>query len=140
MPWMAKCYGKANAPDPYQKGGSTAACVASFGDYVAGRNATASEYRAMLNRCQDVNPCNTFLGFGYSQDYADYLATLPGQHYAYSNSFTGAEFVVRNIDMRSMMNGRQAAFIHLPAPANSGARPCRGGVRPASVGRMGQRA
>jgi hypothetical protein len=109
--------------DPYQKGGNTAACVASFNDYLTGRNPTASEYRAMLNRCQDVNPCNTFLGFGYSQDYADYLAALPGRHYDYSNSFTGSEFVVPNIDIRSMINNHQAAFIHLPAPASSGVRP-----------------
>jgi hypothetical protein len=109
--------------DPYQKGGSTAACVASFNDYLTGRNPTASEYRAMLNRCQDVNPCNTFLGFGYSRDYAAYIATLPKQHYAYSNSFTGTEFVVPNIDMRSMINSHQATFIHLPAPPSSGVRP-----------------
>ena len=77
----------------------------------------------MLNRCQDVNPCNTFLGFGYSQDYANYLAVLPGQHYAYGNSFTGPEFVVPNIDMRGMISSHHATFIHLPAPANSGIGP-----------------
>ncbi len=107
--------------DPYKTGGSTAACIASFNDYVMGRDATASEYRAMLNRCQDVNPCNTFLGFGYSRDYADYLAGLPGQHYAYGNSFTGPEFIVPNIDMRGMISSHRATFIHLPA--NSGIRP-----------------
>lgn len=93
--------------DPYS-GASTDACIGRFKDYLNGRYPTASEYRAAINVCQDVNPCNTFLGIGFNPTYQD---TPSGR---YIEHFTGIEFVVNNNDFKPMINEGKAVFIPLP--------------------------
>ena len=94
--------------DPYDAGSTTAACAKAFNNYLNGRIPTASEYRAMINICQDVNPCNTFQGFGYNPSYSEPLNSN------YSEHFTGTEFIVPNNDLQNMYKANKVIFIKLP--------------------------
>lgn len=88
---------------------NTASCAKAFNTYLNGRNPTAPEYRAMINICQDVNPCNTFLGFGFNPSYTD------DQKNIYSVRFTGTEYIVPNINKQNMIKANKATFIKLPS-------------------------
>ena len=59
-----------------------------------GRPADAAQTRAMLYYCQDVNACNTGLGYGFNPTY-------PRQGGAAVTHYTGPEFVVRNRSLAS---------------------------------------
>lgn len=87
--------------------GSTAACVTAFKRYLLdlGRAGNAAEARAMLRYCEDVNPCNSGLGFGFNPAY-------PGPGGKTLEHFTGPEYVLRNQPLNSV----GAARIRLTAP------------------------
>jgi hypothetical protein len=90
---------------PYVEGNTTASCVAEFKSYLAGRDPTAAETRAMLRYCEDVNPCNSGLGYGFNPAFPNRTAGL-------LEHFTGPEFVLRN----QSLNGLGAAKIALTTP------------------------
>jgi hypothetical protein len=73
---------------------STEQCVAAFKQRLGGRPADAAQTRAMLYYCQDVNACNTGLGYGFNPTY-------PRQGGAAVTHYTGPEFVVRNRSLAS---------------------------------------
>ena len=81
---------------PYSPYGSatTEQCVAAFKQRLGGRPADAAQTRAMLYYCQDVNACNTGLGYGFNPAYPRVGGVAAG-HY------TGPEFVLRNRSLAS---------------------------------------
>jgi hypothetical protein len=68
---------------------TTQCCVSAFKNQLAGREPDPAETRALLFYCQDVNPCNTFLGYGYNPEFPS-AGGSPAAH------FTGPEFVLHN--------------------------------------------
>jgi hypothetical protein len=68
---------------------TTQGCVGAFKNQLAGREPDPAETRALLFYCQDVNPCNTFLGRGYNPGFPP-AGEPPTDH------FTGREFVLHN--------------------------------------------
>jgi hypothetical protein len=74
---------------------TTARCVGAYNQLLAGRQPDAAEARAMLVYCQDVNPCNTGLGYGYNPAVPT-TAGPPATH------FTGPEFVLLNRELSSI--------------------------------------
>lgn len=70
-------------------GSTTGQCVEAFKQHLHGRVADAAEVRAMLYYCQDVNACNTGLGYGYNPRFPA-AGGPPAAH------FTGPEFVLLN--------------------------------------------
>jgi len=73
---------------------TTEQCVAAFKQRLGGRPADAAQTRAMLYYCQDVNACNTGLGYGFNPAYP-YTGGIATMHY------TGPEFVLRNRSLAS---------------------------------------
>ena len=70
-----------------------------------GRPGNAAEARALLRYCEDVNPCNSGLGFGFNP-------TFPSVGGKALEHFTGPEYVLRNQPLNSV----GAARIQLTAP------------------------
>ena len=68
---------------------TTAQCVDAFKRRLGGRPANAAETRAMLYYCEDVNACNTGLGYGFNP-------TFPRAGGSAASYFTGPEFVLLN--------------------------------------------
>ncbi|MGD9508296.1 MAG: hypothetical protein AB7I59_05720 [Geminicoccaceae bacterium] len=81
---------------PYSPYGdaTTEECVAAFEQRLGGRPADAAQTRAMLYYCQDVNACNTGLGYGFNPAY-------PRQGGTAASHYTGPEFVVQNRSLAS---------------------------------------
>lgn len=80
---------RALAPLSPYGGSTTKQCVDEFKQRLGGRPADAAETRAMLYYCQDVNACNTGLGYGYNPRFPA-AGGPPATH------FTGPEFVLNN--------------------------------------------
>jgi hypothetical protein len=74
---------------------TTAQCVAAFKDQLGGRPADAAETRALLYYCQDVNACNTGMGYGFNP-------TFPSAGGPVTSHFTGPEFVLLNKSRNSV--------------------------------------
>jgi hypothetical protein len=74
---------------------TTARCIGAYKTQLAGRQPDAAEARAMLNYCQDVNPCNTGAGYGYNPAFPS-SSGPPAVH------FTGPEFVLINRTLSSI--------------------------------------
>lgn len=70
-------------------GSTTGQCVEAFKQRLNGRATDAAELRAMLYYCQDVNACNTGLGYGYNPRFPT-AGGPPAAH------FTGPEFALLN--------------------------------------------
>ena len=68
---------------------TTEQCVDAFKRRLGGRPADAAETRAMLYYCQDVNACNTGVGYGFNP-------TFPRAGGPAVTHFTGPEFVLLN--------------------------------------------
>ncbi len=74
---------------------TTARCVEAYTDQLAGREPDPAEARAMLVYCQDVNPCNTGVGYGYNP-------AVPSPGGPPATHFTGPEFVLLNQQLSSI--------------------------------------
>lgn len=104
-PGYAAAAARLQNESPYNPGKTTASCVAEFKSYLAGRDPTAPEMRAMLRYCEDVNPCNSGQGYGFNPAFPNRTAGL-------LDHFTGPEFVLRN----QSLSGLGAAKIALTTP------------------------
>ncbi len=68
---------------------TTEQCVNAFKQRLGGRPADAAETRAMLYYCEDVNACNSGMGYGFNP-------TFPRAGGPAVTHFTGPEFVLLN--------------------------------------------
>ncbi len=82
---------------PYSPYGdaTTERCVAAFKARLGGKPANPAQTRAMLYYCQDVNACNTGLGYGFNPAFPN-----PGGTAA--SHYTGPEFVLLNRTLGSV--------------------------------------
>jgi hypothetical protein len=99
---------------PYLPTRTTGQCVEAFKSYLGGRPPDAAEARAMLFYCEDVNPCNSGVGFGFNPAWPP---VGPGADGDPMTHYTGREFVLRNQSLDSL--GAEQIRLSPPPPAPS---------------------